>query len=520
MIKIKARMFIILLALTQLSTIAYSSDLTFVSQKTISPFFLTGLLAQTTMNAGYWSDIIIRMMDPPLDQQDASTTFKFKKTTAAKGSHDNHEQPDEDGIPSDRKKDDSGPPGKDDDPQALMTHQLSLLEDLLNQIGEEIERRKIKLILVFDLDGTLYLPPALMPKDLRDKLEHCQLFHLHQGWMDKLTSFLRRFQANTLLVYNTGRTLICNDDQFEQSQLSNPRTDSYLGSYQIPLQPGSGHNYLSSMGSMYIPRPDILICGCGRTFRFNEFFGASLDAQKLTVLQKVLDEQYTMATDEVERLFRTDFKYQNSTLTISATMNRHLVQVESGDRYLSEFLREFYQLRQSLHNRQPHVTVISPRANLFTSHVVKEYVMFGRSEYYSSTVNKGSILSLALELIEPRLLTDGTKKENIWEIVFGDDTIDMPMMRPDLEAMALSSFPKQYMSTRKSLYKKHGLKQDFTRPPFWTLSVIAPPLANDSYLQTLGPHVSETITHPKVVKAAQRGLPALMQPVLTRLKQN
>ena len=206
MIKIKARTYIILLALAQLSTNAHSSDLTLVPHKTISSLFLTGLLAQATKNTGYWPDIITRLMDPPPPDQH-STTFTFNKAEATSGRHDDRDHPD-----------------KDDDPEKLITSQLLSLGDMLNQIGEEIERRKIKLILVFDLDGTLYVSPALMPKDLREKLTPAQLFQLHQGWMDELTCFLRRFQANTLLVYNTGRMSICNDDQFEQSQLSNPQS--------------------------------------------------------------------------------------------------------------------------------------------------------------------------------------------------------------------------------------------------------------------------------------------------------
>ena len=96
---------------------------------------------------------------------------------------------------------------KEDEEDRLFREQRELLKGQFNEIGELLEKRKIKLVLVFDLDGTLYISPEQFKHNLKEMLPPITLHTLQQNWFRELSQFIQRFRMNVVLIYKHFQSL-------------------------------------------------------------------------------------------------------------------------------------------------------------------------------------------------------------------------------------------------------------------------------------------------------------------------
>ena len=424
---------------------------------------------------------------------------KSCKPEKGKGRGDRQKQ---DGFAGDGRKDDKRKKEKD----RLIIEQQELLKKQLSEIGELLKKRKIKLILVFDLDGTLYIPPKSFQTSLQEKLKGKALHNLQQYWFNELSLFVQRFRAHVVLIYNTARSWIKLPSMYETGWIN--RDLSFMTDFeavrQIHFKPFRKNGYSPSFGLVGLPEPDALIADNGKTIQLSEHLESQVDSGKLQSAREMLLSEYSSSYDEVSALHASDFTGMYTNLHLSDHSIGHMVSVLEGNVSPDVFEQHVYQ--------RPRRTAICPRE---TTSADGGSVLAGRSEYYSSVVNKGSALCLLLELLQDMLESDGTARENIWEFVFGDACADLSMIRPDLEVRAFSKIPEAYLIQRNDIFRKLGFHWDYTMPPYWRQSIV---VNKRGLINKHGSHVKESLEHPKVLQQPSPGLPGFMQPVLDALR--
>ena len=261
------------------------------------------------------------------------------------------------------------------------------------------------------------------------------------------------------------------------------------------------------MGLLGLPRPDALISNTGRMITVTSALADSMLPEQLSRVNQELDRQYQLTLDEVNAHHRTDFQNLFYALVASTKSIQHVVTVIKSHRprYRQAFEKTFYSSERT--------TAICPGVKN-DPHYLTEFIT-GKNIYLSSVANKGSSLCLLLEMMTSYLLADGTQPEDILEIVFGDGASDIPMLLPQKEVLATSAFPASFLHARNSVFVPFGLTQNFTEPPYWQLSVVS----DHNLFERHGAYVKQALNHPKVVKHVVPGLPGLMEPVLSMLKQ-
>ena len=147
----------------------------------------------------------------------------------------------------------------------------------------------------------------------------------------------------------------------------------------------------------------------------------------------------------------------------------------------------------------------------------REYI-HGNNYYFSNLVNKGSTLSLVVDLLLPFLLQDGTPETNIWEIIAGDDYPDLPALFPDREVAVFSDQIRPDMSQRrKDEFKILGQTCDYTTAPLWKLSLVP---SKQYFTETrCSNYVAGQLWHPKVVDVQMRGLFGIVEQILKKLEE-
>lgn len=434
---------------------------------------------------------------------------RHKSGNQSGGSRDSGDSGDD----QDKKKEkaDAGA-GKDTFYEAM----VALLKKQLANIGDLLEKNSIKLILVFDLDGTLYLPPDLFNERIKNELTQKQLIELQQQWFTDFSLFIQKYRANLLLIYNTAR-------YYAEDPL---KADQYMMSLELPFEaegadnslmkfkPCCEHGYSKSFGWLGIPKPDVFITDYGRRIRFSESLEQEVDEAKLDRTRQILDREYSATKQEAEKLVHSDFsKVTWEYLAASQTAIQLYVNVPAESTQLTRV-----EFEQALY-KKPRRTAICPGlrkvpAGNRLTHSQSPYVISGVNTYFSSVVNKGSALYLSLELLKSYLHSDGTPREKIWEVVFGDACADLPMIRPDLEVRAFSIIPEEYMKERTKEFREFHVIQDYKEPPYWKLSVV---LSKTNLHWLHGSHVQESLNHEKVAESDASGLPGLLGPVLRKL---
>ena len=496
-----------------------------------------------------FSEGIIQFMDPPLTG--SSSPFSGSGGSPPKQSSDQNQDngsDDEDGEenPEDFHEEDKGDsPDKEHRENRLMAESVEAFRKLLTDIGKEIERRKIKLILVFNLDGTLYrvpseLPapvsfnldgtlyrvPSELPESLSAILSPEQLLDLQQQWFRELAVFHKLHAPRVIVIYNTARSSLSNTKNCSIAVLkdwTDPKAtfSSDIGRAGIaqagakateepnliPFQPFQQSYYSSKLGMQGLPRPDALISNAGRVITVTGALARSMRSEQLNRVNRELNRQYFVTLDEVDVRHGADFQNLPYSLMISPTSTLHMAVVQEPHllKYRQAFEKTFYTSERT--------TAICPSVK--NDHRYLAEFITGKNIYLSSVANKGSSLCLLLEMMTSYLLADETPPENILEIVFGGSPMDLPMLLPHKEVLATSAFPEHFLHVRNSVFVPFGLTQNFTEPPYWRLSVVS----NNRLFERHGSYVKQALQHPKVVRHAAPGLPGLLQPVLTMLRQ-
>lgn len=466
-------------------------------------------------------DFIIRYMDLP----PATGHVFLLSDKNAGGGGDNAGQSDsgeDEEDEEDEEEEEEGErelPGGDEDPpedelsegEEVITEWIGQFHRILAEIGEQLKKKKIKLILVFDLDGTLYRAPQYHSRNIVKVLTPAEILSLQQQWFNELSYFLKKFTGQVFLVYNTARSVV---NRLKRSPTLKGWIDpaatyekSPDGHRQIQFQPSWQSINLDGLPWMGIPEPDALISDTGRVIYLTGGLQSQIDSGRLAALNEAFNQYHRTAKEEVLKMRHQDFAKLRSQCNIHPDSVQHFVHVTGGRMLRRLFENRFY--------RSPRETVICPGINKQKDVYGVIDLVSGYSIYFSSVVNKGSSLSLLLELLQPVLEGDGTPEQNIWEVVFGDGCADIPMLRPDLEAQGLSQVPDELMRQRRTAYTPFGFSPDFQRAPYWQLSVVA---GRDRLFIKHGAYVESVLTHDRVTDQRDKNLPGLFIPLLRKLR--
>lgn len=474
---------------------------------------------------------IRRCMDlPSEDEREPKSTFSKDK----QGARDQCKSPDESvrqkgGGSSDASSgsDDNGKGGEDKEEAEKVDYyqmMVTYLQDQLENIGEVLEKKRIRLILVFDLDGTLYLPPANFSEKMKGQLDEERLFRLQQQWLFDFAGFMLKYRANLVLIYNTARTYT-EDSSITQAGYVNPAflfesgESGEVADSLMRFQPHNELGYQEQFGVLGIPKPDVFITDYGRYVHLSEAFKQHVDQSRLKKVRQKLNQEYFHTTEEANALVARDFRLMYYIFIAHHSAIGHSVYVQKTSLHRQAFEEELY-LRQRRTAICPNLGSAAIEGDVgqigreLAGFTPQSRVIEGNNIYYSSVANKGSALCLMLELLEPYLESDGFSRENIWEVVFGDSCPDLAMMRPDLEVRSFSIMPDDYMKVREETFKEIGFMQDFREPPYWKLSVVYDKWALG---RRHGDHVKESVSHGKVEESKRLGLLGFLRPLLDQL---
>lgn len=395
-------------------------------------------------------------------------------------------------------------------------------DDMLKKMGDLISRKDIKLILVFDLDSTLYEEPDKLGFKNIGTIDVDSRVELQFRWFLSFASFLREYESSILLIYNTSRSLLgygVTTASYGWVDIREPlpRMGEVLtcrlpyGGFSTP--PMISFKFFSSDCSSYdglgIPVPDVIIAETGRTIQWNARHEGVVSVVKVDQIARGLNHWHRETMDEIERLYQLDFSPKTN-LKLSDGMRATFRQLNAGsgdDRLLaSTVLQQFYSFDR--------YSVIHLRIK--RSCIGNEYVS-GNSYYYSSIVNKGSTLSLVVDLLLPVLQRDGTPKTNIWEIIAGDDYADLPMLLPKLEAAAFSDKVRpEMLQRRKDEFEKLGQTYDYTTAPLWKFSLVS---SKEYFASRSSRYVNEQLNHPRVIDVHMRGLFGIVEEILKKMEE-
>ena len=386
---------------------------------------------------------------------------------------------------------------------------LDQLRSRLEKIGQLIKEKGIALVLVFDLDGTLYVYPENMLENFAINLNMERRHQIQQNWFDALSSFIAKFRANVYVIYNTSRTaLLSHAGKSGWIDIDAIFTTSYNDFPQVEFAPIPHLGSNASFSSLGIPMPDALISDTGRVIHFGEVFNGLISIPDRERILTELNIQSKDAASEIKARHLQDFAQSqgNLELRLHPSSVQHRITINPGFMTLLQFETDLYKFGRA--------TVVCP--DVVSSDISRHELLGTDHLYYSSVVNKGSTLSLVMGVLVQKIIQTGVPAENIWEVTYGDGPADLAMLRPDLEVGAMSPVPSAYLDIRRDIFSDMGQDYDFDQAPYWKLAVVS---CWELLTTEHGSWVKNALDHPKVKPAQGDGVRGFVSPLLEELEK-
>lgn len=399
-------------------------------------------------------------------------------------------------------------PEEGDEEAGLVKNPLQRLEETLASIGESIAAKGILLILVFDLDGTLYLYPDAYSAAYTRNYSKADLHTLQQQFYSALNGFLLRYRANLVLIYNTARGSTDNHESADPSEVSLENTQQEADWTGMRLRPHIGYG-ADAFKALALPQPDALIAGNGLSIQPGVGFGAELNAEDVALINRHLAYYNGQAITETDANYLRDYHLIPGTLSKGLNSAGFVYKVICNPEKLTrlDFQHFFYQ-------RLRFVAIV-PRVNNACEEVIEKQVY-----QLSIMVNKGCTLNLLLQLMRPLFSSRGFIGRDVWAFIFGDDLPDVPMLRPDLEILAVSAVPVIPMIKRQSGFLSMGLPNvgTYGEALYWKASIF-PAGKLERIKKYYGAYVIAKLSHHRIMSASEPGLVGLLQPVKAALER-
>ena len=408
---------------------------------------------------------------------------------------------------------------------ALYQDLVRKFDDMIVKMGDILSRKNIKLILALDLDFTLYEGPERLGFTNIETIDEMDTrVLLQQQWSLSFASFLREFNSRVLLIYNTSRSVLgeglttngygwidIGESVVMQDHLTYPLP--YDQAHRVPpmITFRFFPNDNISFNDMSIPKPDVIIADTGRVIQWNSRHDRLIPSEQRDRIASSLSRWHEETMDDIEKSYQSDFSPKNN-LELQPRKSTTHRRLKTGfwgvNRLLgSTLLERFYSFERP---SVIHIKVIRGDDG-------REYI-HGNNYYFSSLVNKGSTLSLVVDLLLPSLLQDGTPETNIWEIIAGDDYADLPALFPDREVAVFSDRVRDDMlQRRKDEFKVLGQTYDYTTAPIWKLSLVS---SKQYFIDVrCSSYLTGQLWHPKIVDVQMRGLFGIVEQILKKLEE-
>ncbi|MRI32874.1 hypothetical protein EOPP23_07740 [Endozoicomonas sp. OPT23] len=384
-------------------------------------------------------------------------------------------------------------------PESLKQKMVSNLDNLSQQLNR---RDGTKLVLVFDLDNSLISSTDTIQKLF--SLDQHTATDLQQDWLNQLADFTSSHSEKFIVIYNTSRSI-------PKIRRQNGKQSNYPIDLQSLSTRSSANNPMvsfqekandSSVESSYaIPRPDVLISSHGLNIEF------TLEHDEHT-------HQITQINEGLMSFYREDHPKHKDTCT-----QRGLVDVDgasikwnSGENYciLTPLISSPIQFSAN-HLQQPDPT------HVFSA-VVKPDNVIKESYIQSITLNKGTSLRIVTQLlIEMSHLQTG----RFLIVTVGDSHLDLPMLRPDLEAKAAGKISQAAVDQREQAVSGllGGNSAADLLAHHWLLSINTDP---DNIPQDLNSYTRAVFDHKKIITLPykQRGLPFVIENIVESLSSD
>ncbi len=389
------------------------------------------------------------------------------------------------------------PPPPKQNPEAaekVMTRLMNEMALVLSRLETLIKDRGIILLLVFDLDDTLFQRSFQFGSEI-EPLSLSQLKELQQIWFMQFHDFLSNNQDSVYLVYNTSRDSIALPSKHPQREewgaIRQIRTvdgvNRRMMSFLSQGEPSSPQGTRFLMG---IPIPDALITGTGRFIQTSATLQNSPSSQfwvNESIAQWLRGDQAKMkeASDYLKEHF-------NSIEKTSAAALKTLINREGFD--------------------DKKQTVLIP--STFDQATVTVTRVPGLEAFFyiqNVTVNKGT--SLRILLNTSRIMSSD---KTVIGVVYGDSVTDLSMLRPDLEIKATVPASTMNLARRNARLEAMGIPSDIGlfSALWWSFSVL--PSKVPFYLSH-NQKVKSSVQSTKVFEANGKGLLGLLQVTLGQL---
>lgn len=399
-----------------------------------------------------------------------------------------------------QQEDPEPPPPPRHDPELsekVITSLILEMQLVLSRLETLIRERGILLLLVFDLDDTLFQRSSQFGPEI-ESFTLSQLKDLQQIWFMQLHDFLNNNSDSVRLVYNTSRDSISLPSKHPLRQEWCPihwvtsadgvtrRMMSFLSQADSADQPGMRFR-------VGIPIPDALITGTGRLIQVSD------------ELQSSPPSQYW----------------------VNESIRRWLIEDEGKMEEASGYLKYHFTSRQ-LSSAPALMTLINKEGFAEKSRTVPVPSTFDQATitltdayeleafFYiqNVSVNKGT--SLRILLNRSRIIdTDKT----VIGVVYGDTVTDLSMLRPDLEIKATVPVPVSILAKRNARLETIGVPSDiklFSRL-WWNFSVVP---SKGPFNSSKNQRVRKSVESEKVLEAKTKGLLGLLKVTLGQLSSH
>ena len=405
--------------------------------------------------------------DRPVSDQDRPQSLNPKRSCSASS-----------GSCSDNNSPPPQPPAKKckrEGHQALLQEMDKVLERIKSSVEADENRKKI--VFILDLDGTLITPFHKLSPSLG--LNQESSISVQQCWIDQLGKFLSLNNALFLMIYNTSRSHVLLDEKISSHH------------------PISLNTKWNGKPKFLLPPPSVVITNTGG------HLSLPVEMQSIVDYSKVIAINHNLQTwiDNDKKYFKYAIEDIENPRSGKSISSRPYFYIENLD-IKAWVLTNYFMSR----NAYSQITL---------TFFMKDEESVSRALLQNVTINKGTGSRLALELLEKGgLLTPG----RYWIVVSGNNELDLPMLRPDLEAGASVYTEPSTLLNRDCRLSAIGIsKTPEDVASHWLLSIITDP---EHLSELQNPHVRKAMYHPKVVSIKGHGLLGIMKSVAERLELN
>ena len=362
------------------------------------------------------------------------------------------------------------------------------------------------MVIETDLDDTFV-------QYLGDQYEfnHEKAHQLEQQRMEKFSAFARLFSDMLILVYNTSRSptgTFSSGSQQKYKEIGLDVTEAFAGGEES----GMVFNDLDQARTKWLlPVPDILITEVG----------SHVDSPRTTAESGVLsrDESRSL-TEKLLGWVKTDRP-----------------DMEKFKPYMEEYFNKISYTRYNNCLKfksdfpRPRWSVVKESVEGFHRNCPECSVAFVPRMFFAgstgvdtgiaslASVNKGSTFRIVIEkLIEKRRALGKSSKAMVF--VFGDSSLDLSMIRPDLEIEAFELIGTSAIALRDTRFQELVvLPLNPLDLSWWELSIV-PEKSDLGRGKCCGPYVDSVMNHRKIEKSKGWGVASLIRKTVEHIKEN